>query len=90
MELTSQDLINAANQGHLRALTKAVSRALNESARDVLRKLDPVKTDTFKNEAAPAVCAEAFNQTISDIAGKSNRRSGGLIAYPLKPPRVPD
>ena len=74
MELTSQDLINAANTGRLRALARAVSLTLDERTLDVLRKLDPVKADTFKNEAAPAVCAAAFNQTISDIAGESNRR----------------
>ena len=69
MELTDQNCINAANAGHLRALVKAVSMALDEGTRDVLRKLDPVKADTFEHEAVPAVCAEAFNQTISDIAG---------------------
>ena len=90
MELTNQDLINAANQGHLRALTAAAQIAIDEHTREALRRLDPAKADTFKNvckdEALAAVYAEAFNQTIDAIVGRSNNRPGGLIAYPLKPP----
>ena len=87
MELTDQDLVNAANAGHLEALTQAVSAvAVGECTHETLCQLDPAKANTCKDEALAAVYTEAFHQTIDAIVGRSNNRPGGLIAYPLKPP----